>query len=281
MRTWVELSRSRFEIVQVKGVCVCTYLYVWCAERLGVGGVEENIYTYVSMHEEWWVAICDREAKKTLSRARTHTSLCYIFPGKHHREANGSVRRKDLPRCSQNACTSDPILNTEQLAYKRHQSSVGSWRSIQSRAELQRRRTELDSEDNMGGGVLKSNRLKPKKSKSTRAGLTFPVSRIHGLLKKGQYAKHIGVGSSVYLAAVLEYLLAELLELAGNAARDNKKTRIIPRHLQLAIRNDSELNGLLQGVTISQGGVLPFIHSVLLPKKKDHGSDKNSSHTEK
>jgi histone H2A len=59
----------------------------------------------------------------------------------------------------------------------------------------------------------------------------------------------------------------QVLELAGNAARDNKKTRIIPRHVLLAIRNDEELGKLLAGVTIAHGGVLPNIHSVLLPKK--------------
>ena len=105
------------------------------------------------------------------------------------------------------------------------------------------------------------------KSRSVRAGLQFPVGRVHRLLRKGNYAERVGAGAPVYLAAVLEYLSAEVLELAGNAARDNKKTRIIPRHLQLAIRNDEELNKLLGGVTIAQGGVLPNIQAVLLPKK--------------
>lgn len=64
----------------------------------------------------------------------------------------------------------------------------------------------------------------------------------------------------------------QVLELAGNASRDNKKSRIIPRHIQLAIRNDEELGKLLSGVTIAYGGVLPNIHSVLLPKKTAGGT---------
>ena len=106
------------------------------------------------------------------------------------------------------------------------------------------------------------------RTRSSRAGLQFPVGRLHRYLKKGNYGSRIGAGAPVYLAAVLEYLAAEILELAGNAARDNKRTRINPRHVQLAVRNDEELNKLLGGVTIAGGGVLPNIHAVLLPSKR-------------
>ena len=105
------------------------------------------------------------------------------------------------------------------------------------------------------------------KSRSSRAGLQFPVGRVHRHMKLGRYASRIGAGAPVYLAAVLEYMAAEVLELAGNAARDNKKSRIVPRHITLAVRNDEELNKFLGGVTVAAGGVLPNIHSVLLPKK--------------
>ncbi|XP_061391542.1 histone H2A-like [Musca vetustissima] len=103
-------------------------------------------------------------------------------------------------------------------------------------------------------------------STSNRAGLQFPVGRIHRLLRKGNYAERVGAGAPVYLAAVMEYFAADILELAGNAG---KKTRIIPRYLQLAIRNDEEFNKLLSGISIAQGGVMPNIQAVLLPKKTE------------
>ena len=123
-----------------------------------------------------------------------------------------------------------------------------------------------------GAKSAKTVASKLKSSRSAKAGLQFPVGRMHRLLKKSNLANRVGTGAAIYLAAVSEYLSAEILELAGNAARDNKKKCITPRHLTLAIRNDEELNRFLAGVTLAQGGVLPNIQAVLLPKKS--GGDK-------
>ena len=112
-------------------------------------------------------------------------------------------------------------------------------------------------------------------SRSSRAGLQFPVGRIGRYLKNGKYAERVGAGAPVYLAAVLEYLAAEVLELAGNAAKENKKTRIIPRHIQLAVRNDEELNKLMANTTIASGGVLPNIQPALLPSKGKEEKEEN------
>ena len=105
-------------------------------------------------------------------------------------------------------------------------------------------------------------------SRSSKAGIQFPVGRIGRFLKRGKYSQRVGAGAPVYVAAVLEYLAAEILELAGNAAKDNKKSRIIPRHIQLAVRNDEELNKLMRSATIASGGVLPNIRKELLPEPK-------------
>eukprot|EP00915_Cephaloidophora_sp_WS-2016_P004690 GHVH01006252.1.p1 GENE.GHVH01006252.1~~GHVH01006252.1.p1 ORF type:complete len:149 (-),score=19.56 GHVH01006252.1:145-534(-) len=109
-----------------------------------------------------------------------------------------------------------------------------------------------------GSGLGKKKPIGEKKeTRSAKAGLTFPVGRIERHLKNGRYAKRIGAGAPIYLAAVLEYLTAEILELAGNQAKEMKKGRIAPRHIQLAARNDDELNIYLSDVVIVSGGVLP------------------------
>lgn len=110
-------------------------------------------------------------------------------------------------------------------------------------------------------------------TRSARAGLQFPVGRINRLLKQGRYAERVGSSAPVYLAGVLEYLTAEILELAAKAATDNKRTRIAPRHIQLAVRNDEELNTLIGHTLVSGGGVIPNINPVLLPKSKAKKSD--------
>lgn len=105
-------------------------------------------------------------------------------------------------------------------------------------------------------------------TQSCRAGLQFPVGRVHRLLRARRVSARVGADAAVFIAAVLEYLCAELLELAGNAAKQHRRQRINNRALQLAIQNDAELLQLASGV-IAQGGVLPGVHAALTPASKN------------
>ncbi|GLJ09304.1 hypothetical protein SUGI_0105950 [Cryptomeria japonica] len=104
-------------------------------------------------------------------------------------------------------------------------------------------------------------------SKSSRAGLEFPVGRVHRHMKSRFHGSmRIAGAAAVYTAAILEYVVAEVLELAGNASKDLKMKRISPRHLQLSIRGDEDLDSLVKA-TIAGGGVIPHINKALLNPK--------------
>jgi len=127
--------------------------------------------------------------------------------------------------------------------------------------------------------LKKRGAAKKSGSQSKKAGLLFPVGRIGSMLRRGQYARRVGASAAVYLAAVVEYLTAELLELtvkagaAPAAKKGGKKAkalkRLTPRLLTLAVRHDEDLGALLQNVTLSRGGVLPAVNKALQKQQKD------------
>ena len=105
-------------------------------------------------------------------------------------------------------------------------------------------------------------------SGSTKADTLFPVGRLNRLMRQGRYAERQGASAGAFMAAVLEYLTAEILELAGEVCEKHGKKTIQPKHLNLALRGDAELALLTAMTTITDSSVVHNIHPALLPTKK-------------
>jgi len=100
-------------------------------------------------------------------------------------------------------------------------------------------------------------------SRTKLAGLCFPVDIVGGMLASicGRVVRE---RAAVYLTGSLEYLCAEVLEVAGNAARDKRATTVHVRHILLAIENDEALRALMgSGLCLMGGGVMPDVRDEL------------------
>ena len=111
-----------------------------------------------------------------------------------------------------------------------------------------------------------SGHVKRKRTLSERAGLQFPVARVERYLKSGYFAPRVSSTASVFMAAILEYLCAEVLEMAGNETIKHKRVRITPRHIFISVQNDEDLSELFESVTISRGGYALNIKDYKSPK---------------
>ena len=105
-------------------------------------------------------------------------------------------------------------------------------------------------------------------SRSTRAGVSFPVGRLASNLKKGNYMKRIGESAPVFLAGVLDYLVGEILELAGDATLHKKAVRITPQTIFAGIQKDENLMALFENAIISEGGYAEHIDQFILDSQK-------------
>tara|TARA_B100001057_G_scaffold498043_1_gene603904 strand:- start:2190 stop:2561 length:372 start_codon:yes stop_codon:yes gene_type:complete len=120
----------------------------------------------------------------------------------------------------------------------------------------------------------------PKKksmSKSQKAGLTFPVSRVNKYMKGNSGLKRVGGSSPIYMTAVIEYVAAEILELAGNKTKAASRKTINHEDLLAAIRLDSDLAKLLAGTSVCVGDKLTKVSETIkyVPGKKKSQAEGN------
>ena len=104
-------------------------------------------------------------------------------------------------------------------------------------------------------------------------GLLFDCYKMRRRMLASRVGRKIKPEAAVYMAAVLEYLAAEVtgfevffllvinlsnpqfhfkvMEIAGDAAKQMKKKRILPRHLKVAVDGDPEIAKLFEDANVS------------------------------
>ncbi|XP_075273812.1 histone H2A type 1-like [Opisthocomus hoazin] len=131
---------------------------------------------------------------------------------------------------------------------------------------------EMETEETGSGGPSEGSEAKPRKSRcsrSSRAGLLFPVSRVDRQLRSGRFAERVGAQAPVFLAAVLQWVTRQAMDVAGRASKRSKQQCISPSHLQTAVRESSALKRLLRGgVHWRRGGTVPRSQRVGSPSRK-------------
>lgn len=95
-------------------------------------------------------------------------------------------------------------------------------------------------------------------SKSQRAGLIFPVSRVRNFIESIVNVERISDVSSVALASIMEYFCQSICQNASLKASEMKRTRISPRHLLLSVMEDENYRSIF-GRGIFAGGVVPTL----------------------
>lgn len=150
-------------------------------------------------------------------------------------------------------------------------------------------------------------------SRSAKAGLQFPVGRIHRLLKRGNYAQRVGAGAPGMYIFMLLFIITNFFYfkytllpswstlpqkfsnsqvtllvitrsnvlspvICSSPSVTTKSTSLYVSLLWLRTHNTIfRLNKLLGSVVISQGGVVPHINPELLPNKSSKGKKEGAS----
>ena len=101
-------------------------------------------------------------------------------------------------------------------------------------------------------------------------GIEFPPTRCTRLIRKVAPTDRVSANAGVALAAALEYLCAEIVEAAGDVAKESGFKRIKPRHITLAVKNDDHMSSVFGDATMANGGVIPRVEPEVevAPKRK-------------